>query len=487
MMASNAEVSRFRQVWRHVKDHTAQYFATTVMVGAAVAVLSVRGCGDHATPMHEDIVRGDGVCHQLESYPYDRNNDGSIKTTNGSRVERPQDCATQQGNICVPNPRYSKEDCHDGDGVCDNSPDRAQLRDPAGNPVANLLSRDVYNREITLPLEGPASYDCLMQPARDQPCGAVDPSHPVLTRPRIAQPVAGLRQRTQEEWMSFIASHPPIVQSQQPQPPAPAASGSAAQVPSAQAPLPAAGSPSLRLTTAGNYFTVLAQYQETCNTSLQICTPLSTEACFCPNVRECAEIQPVPVRVTCGNGRLDSGEQCDFRSRAPRGGCSDTHTACSRQCRCIQVDPRQPQPVCGNGVVETGEECDRNTGCASGETCNSNCQCESSPGPVNQSTRCPSDVMQRLAQRAYSNAQGNPGAVRDAAGASSSNPVTINVSVHIEAGVANATAAAGTCVGCNPPSGRRPISPTIFNLSAVPTGYQGTCDGEIPTFTLQPG
>ncbi len=468
-------------MWRHVKDNTTQYLATTVMVGAAVAVL-MRGCGDHARPMTEDIVRrADGHCHQSESYPYMRNSDATIRTTNGSRVERASDCNTPQGNICVRNPAYSKEDCHDGDGICDNATDRAQLRDPAGNPV-DLLARDVYNREITLPLEDQNSYDCQMQPARDQPCGAVDPSHPVLDRPRIALPVIGLRQKTQEQMIRFLASHPLIVQTSIQ--PAPVPSGSASGAPLAQQPV---SSPSFRLVTEGNYFVELAQYQETCNGSLQICTPLSTTACFCPNVRECAQPPPPPRTSKCGNGRVDPGEQCDPRSRAPRGGCREDQTTCSSSCSCIRLPPGRPQPVCGNGRVEEGEECDR-TGCGAGQSCNGNCQCEDNQPPPEPTTRCPGDVLQRLQARAYSDAQSQVDTVRGAVGASSSNGVVVSVHVTITAGVARATSASAVCSGCNPPSGARPLSTSVFsNLPSVQLGFQQSCEGDLASFTVQPG
>ncbi len=476
-MANNGEISRSTRMWRHVKDNTAQYLATAVMVGAAAAVLSVRGCGSHERPpMTEEIIRrADGHCHQSESYPYLRNADATIKTTNGTRVERASDCNTPQGNICARNPLYSKEDCHDGDGVCDNATDRSQLRDPAGNP-AELLARDVYGREITLPLEDPNSIDCQMQPARDQPCGAVDPSHPVLTRPRIAQPVIGLIQRSQEEMVRLLASHPLIVQTSAQPAPVPSASASSAQQPVI--------SPSIKLVSEGNYFVEFTQYQETCNQALSICTPLSTTACYCPNVRECAEPPPTPRTNKCGNGRLDPGEQCDPRYRgAARGGCRDQGTACSSSCACIRITV---PPVCGNGITEVGEECDR-TGCGSGQSCNSNCQCEDNQPPPEPTSRCPGDVLQRLQTRAYSDAQSHVDAIRGAVGASSSNGVVVNIHVVINGGVARVQSASGVCVGCVPSSGPRPLSGSVFNLSVVPTGYQQTCEGDLASFTVQPG
>ena len=64
------------------------------------------------------------------------------------------------------------------------------------------------------------------------------------------------------------------------------------------------------------------------------------------------------VPLTCGNGMLDTGEQCD----PPNGTSCDTN--------CLKV------PVCGNGIVETPvgpyppEQCDP----ANGTTCSATCQ-----------------------------------------------------------------------------------------------------------------
>src|SRR5262249_48294610 len=156
----------------HVKDNKAQYFGAIVMAGATAAILFMRDCSGNTRVATEDLFRrGDGVCDQREAWPYEVDPEGRVKRD-------------EQGHP-VRNPHYSKEDCHKGDGVCDNTTDRAQLRDPAGNPIPDFMARDLQGREIRLPLEDENSFDCRMQPARDQPCGAVDPTHPVLTRNRI--------------------------------------------------------------------------------------------------------------------------------------------------------------------------------------------------------------------------------------------------------------------------------------------------------------
>lgn len=66
----------------------------------------------------------------------------------------------------------------------------------------------------------------------------------------------------------------------------------------------------------------------------------------------------------CGDGHLDSGEQCDDGNNVSGDGCSATCTI-----------EQAPQPVCGNGAVETGEQCDDgNT--TSGDGCSSMCKHE---------------------------------------------------------------------------------------------------------------
>ena len=63
----------------------------------------------------------------------------------------------------------------------------------------------------------------------------------------------------------------------------------------------------------------------------------------------------------CGDGMIETGEQCDDGNTTAGDGCSAT----------CQTEP----PVCGNGHVETGEQCDDgNT--VSGDGCSSTCKIE---------------------------------------------------------------------------------------------------------------
>src|SRR6185503_12616926 len=85
----------------------------------------------------------------------------------------------------------------------------------------------------------------------------------------------------------------------------------------------------------------------------------------CPGFRACRFDCTCPPSA-CGNGVLDPalGEECD-----PAGpGCPDG-APCSSLCLC---------PVCGNGVREQGEECDfAGAPCTDGNGCTINCTCKS--------------------------------------------------------------------------------------------------------------
>lgn len=76
----------------------------------------------------------------------------------------------------------------------------------------------------------------------------------------------------------------------------------------------------------------------------------------------CDGVPRVPV---CGNGRVETGEQCD-------DGNTNNADTCSNTCR------TQILPVCGNGKVETGEQCDdgnRNNA----DTCSNTCRKQTIP------------------------------------------------------------------------------------------------------------
>ncbi len=78
---------------------------------------------------------------------------------------------------------------------------------------------------------------------------------------------------------------------------------------------------------------------------------------------------PSPPGPVCGNGVVETGEQCDDGNTKSGDGCSAT---CQNEA---------PAPVCGNGVVEAGEQCDDgNT--KSGDGCSPTCQNETPAAAV---------------------------------------------------------------------------------------------------------
>jgi cysteine-rich repeat protein len=78
---------------------------------------------------------------------------------------------------------------------------------------------------------------------------------------------------------------------------------------------------------------------------------------------------PPPPTPYCGDGTLDSNEQCDDGNTADGDGCS---------ANCTTEPPPPPPPCCGDGTVDAGEECDDgNT--TSGDGCSATCTTEHIP------------------------------------------------------------------------------------------------------------
>ncbi|MFN7991678.1 MAG: hypothetical protein U0R44_05980 [Candidatus Micrarchaeia archaeon] len=439
IMVDNGRRNLFKQVGYHIKEHYGQYLSTGIMVAAAAAVIMTRDCGggfSPSGPMAEPPVRGDGFCDEREAYPYELDRQGRVRSDDQGRPVR--------------NRFYSKEDCHDGDNVCDDGTDRAQIKDPNGNTITDFMRNDAFGREIRLPLEDSNSIDCILRPAREQPCGAFAPGQTPVDRPRITEPAFGQRQRSQPELERFMATHPAIVRPYIAPDPAAAA---------------AQGGP--RLLTQGNYYVVLTRYQETCNQALPVCTPESLEACWCPNIMECAR-PPAPPPRTCGNGRADPGEQCDPRSRSPRGGCSEGNR-CTNRCTCTPV----PQTsVCGNGRVETGEDCDPpGATCQGNGTCNSTCGCDVPPPPPPQPTdaSCPTSARtQALIGRVTNTMLSNAQRIRDALG--TDQVINARVTIRVD------TSGTPTVAGYSPAN-----VPNVVDLTGIQVGaVDQTCTFSMP-------
>jgi fibro-slime domain-containing protein len=84
------------------------------------------------------------------------------------------------------------------------------------------------------------------------------------------------------------------------------------------------------------------------------------------------------VTQVCGNGKIEGSEACDDGNIENRDGCSST---CSVEAGWSCATPGQPctpvvaPSVCGNGQVESGEQCDDGNSSA-GDGCSATCQLE---------------------------------------------------------------------------------------------------------------
>jgi len=106
------------------------------------------------------------------------------------------------------------------------------------------------------------------------------------------------------------------------------------------------------------------------------CEPWENK-CSCP--RDC-------TATTCGNKRIDTDEECDpsAESYAPQCG---PNGQCNKDCKCLYFFPQPPPPPpvtteCGNGVLDTVEQCDPSApdgtvACKSDQKCGRSCKCVS--------------------------------------------------------------------------------------------------------------
>jgi hypothetical protein len=85
----------------------------------------------------------------------------------------------------------------------------------------------------------------------------------------------------------------------------------------------------------------------------------------------------VPVAPYCGDGVMQTGEQCDAGSDNGKVG-----SGCATDCTPVA-------PVCGNSVIETGEDCDLGTANGTdGVTCSADCKVVQEQDPPSSGGGC---------------------------------------------------------------------------------------------------
>ncbi len=208
---------------------------TSLTVAACTALVLFSRCGPKVEPrMDADQPRnGDHVCEQSEAYPWKIG---------------PDRLFTRERN-----PNYSKLDCHDGDGVLDDSPD---VRGMDGNTLPPV---DARGQPVQLPLEGPDSLDFRWKIVHDQPC---IPGNPGLGTPKLNRPLVSAKPgemiiRPREEWEQMVRDPSSMPKS------------------------------IFDPATGNNSFKRPWLLAETCDSKLPDCTPSTNEPCFAANHPSC--------------------------------------------------------------------------------------------------------------------------------------------------------------------------------------------------------
>ncbi len=108
---------------------------------------------------------------------------------------------------------------------------------------------------------------------------------------------------------------------------------------------------------------------------------------------DCDELRGV-CRDPCGNGRLDDGEQCDDGNEEDRDQCNNRcqlrcrpGTLCPDQQACPQNGVCNPAPACGDGIVNGAEQCD-DANAVDGDGCTNACTLR-----CDQSGLCPNGLV----------------------------------------------------------------------------------------------
>ena len=223
-------------------------------------------------------VRNDGNCEQSEAYPYLMDDKGNyLLDEKGEKIR---------------NPYYSKEDCHDGDLICDVN--LTQVLDRELNTVV-LLDADGKPMELQAPLES-------ADPNAEN--FSLDCAHLNCARLQVNTDYFGLLQFSQEQLSSRHAD--------------PADAG---------------------VEEGDNYFVHTTKLRAVCTGQVRACDdPLVEGPCLCPTNPGC-----VPEEG-CGNHKLDPGEDCDPSSRRPsERTCEEDYTCVA--CHCVEeYTPVQPPP-----------------------------------------------------------------------------------------------------------------------------------------------
>ncbi len=123
------------------------------------------------------------------------------------------------------------------------------------------------------------------------------------------------------------------------------------------------------------------------------CTNLCERQCTDDATCDCDEARGV-CRALCGNGRLDTGEGCDDGNTVDRDQCSNS---CQVRCRAGTICPDSqacpqnglcpPPAACGDGIVNGDEQCDDGN-LVDGDACTASCTLR-----CGQNLECPNGLV----------------------------------------------------------------------------------------------